>query len=135
MTGMGHAITPVSGLVGLATIAIASTARGHNHKGAVVEGVDGAGELRILAVGRTLEWIDLDRVARRDELLIEIGGDAVNELQRSDLEYLVFRSCLLRPRNGHCCEDNGYGEPGGSQEDGEHENLIRLAHARPHAEV
>ena len=50
----------------------------------------------------------------------------MNELQRSDLEYLVFRSCLLRPRNGHRCEDNGHGEPGGSQEDGEHENLIRL---------
>ena len=43
---------------------------------------------RILAVGRALERDDLDLVARRRELLVEIGRDAVDQLERADPETL-----------------------------------------------
>ena len=63
---------------------------------AVDAGIDRAGEHRVLAVGRALERDDLHLVAGRDEFLVEIGRDAVDELERADLQDLVVLSLDLR---------------------------------------
>jgi hypothetical protein len=58
---------------------------------AVDAGIDGAGQHRILAVGRVFEGNDFDLIAGRRELLVEIGGDAMNEFQRAHPQHLVVR--------------------------------------------
>ena len=45
---------------------------------------------RVLAVGRALERDDLDLVARGRELLVEVRRDAVDQLQRADLDDLFL---------------------------------------------
>ena len=66
---------------------------------AVDAGIDRAGEHGVLAVGRAFERDDLDLVAGRNELLVVVDGDAVDELQRPDAQDLVL-GLRLRRRQG-----------------------------------
>jgi hypothetical protein len=74
---------------------------------AVDAGVHRAGEHRILPVGWALERYDFDGEAGGDELLVEVGGDAVDELQGSDLEHLVLGMNLRGERDRHRCDEDG----------------------------
>src|SRR5262249_16215858 len=51
-----------------------------------------------------LEWDDLNRVAGRNELLVEVGRDAVDEFQGADLEHLIL-GMNLRGEGDRCEED------------------------------
>ena len=54
--------------------------------------IDRAGDDRVLAVGRALERNHLDLVAGGRELLVEVRRDAVDQLERADLDdFLLLR--------------------------------------------
>ena len=86
------AITAMPPLLALATIMDRLVGGGAKKErgDAMDAGLDCAGEHRVLAVGRTFERHDLHLVAGRRELLVEVGGDAVDELERSDLQDLIL---------------------------------------------
>ncbi len=102
MSVLTPAITAMPPLLALATIVHRLAGGGAEQEGgdAVDAGIDRAGEHRVLAVGRALERDHLDRVAGRDELLVEIDRDAVDELERSDPQDLVLGLVLRLDRRG-----------------------------------
>jgi len=81
-------------------------------------GVHRAGEHSVLAVGRALERNHLDGVTGGSELLVEVDGDAVDELQGSDLEHFILGVNLRGKRDRERRDEDGQRKLEGP---GEHE--------------
>ena len=92
-------------------------------------GVDGAGEYRILAVGRALERDHLDGVTGGSKFLIEIGRNAVDKLQGPNLENFILGMNFRGERDRNCCDEDGQCKLEGP---GEHGNPLWMT-ARPAA--